>query len=68
MRSEVTTVSMDSTSGRPEAMAAQEFANSVLVGGVPGFHSDSEIPAMATPATPTAAQFVIQGSTICLVC
>jgi hypothetical protein len=53
---------------RPESMDAQEFANSVLSKAAPGFHSDSEIPAMATPATPTAAQFVIQGSTICLVC
>ncbi|MEV1045682.1 cypemycin family RiPP [Streptomyces sp. NPDC049916] len=53
---------------RPESLETQEFANSVLGGAAPGFHSDSEIPAMATPATPTAAQFVIQGSTICLVC
>ncbi|WP_183091680.1 cypemycin family RiPP [Streptomyces radicis] len=53
---------------RPESIATQEFANGVLRDAAPGFHSDSEIPAMATPATPTAAQFVIQGSTICLVC
>ncbi|MDT0379534.1 cypemycin family RiPP [Streptomyces sp. DSM 42041] len=53
---------------RPESIATQEFANSVLSTAAPGFHSDSETPAMATPATPTAAQFVIQGSTICLVC
>lgn len=53
---------------RPESIETQEFANSVLSGAAPGFHSDSEIPAMATPATPAAAQFVIQGSTICLVC
>ncbi|CAM5258089.1 cypemycin family RiPP [Streptomyces griseus] len=49
----------------PESMATQDFANSVLAGAVPGFHSDAETPAMATPAV---AQFVIQGSTICLVC
>ncbi|MBT2900936.1 MULTISPECIES: cypemycin family RiPP [unclassified Streptomyces] len=49
----------------PESMATQDFANSALVGAVPGFHSDPETPAMATPAV---AQFVIQGSTICLVC
>ncbi|MFF2375312.1 cypemycin family RiPP [Streptomyces xiamenensis] len=56
-------------SGAPsETIAAQEFANSVLCTAAPGFHSDSETPAMATPATPTAVQFVIQGSTICLVC
>ncbi|MFC7813888.1 MULTISPECIES: cypemycin family RiPP [unclassified Streptomyces] len=53
---------------RPEALAAQEFANSVLDGAAPGFHADAQTPAMVTPATPTAAQFVIQGSTICLVC
>jgi hypothetical protein len=53
---------------RPESLAAQEFANSVLGGAAPGFHADAETPAMATPATPTAVQFVIQGSTICLVC
>jgi hypothetical protein len=52
----------------PESVATQEFANSVLAGAAPGFHSDSDVPAMATPATPTAAQFVVQGSTICLVC
>ncbi|MFE3598687.1 cypemycin family RiPP [Streptomyces sp. NPDC059096] len=62
-------VTQEKTEGiRPESLATQEFANSVLGGAAPGFHSDSEIPAMATPATPTAAQFVIQGSTICLVC
>ncbi|MEU5976244.1 cypemycin family RiPP [Streptomyces sp. NPDC047315] len=53
---------------RPESLATQDFANSVLSAAGPGFHSDSEIPAMATPATPTVAQFVIQGSTVCLVC
>ncbi|MFJ2767602.1 cypemycin family RiPP [Streptomyces sp. NPDC087300] len=58
----------DSAAVRPEAMAAQDFANTVLSGAAPGFHADCETPAMATPATPTAAQFVIQGSTICLVC
>ncbi|SCK51299.1 hypothetical protein H181DRAFT_04641 [Streptomyces sp. WMMB 714] len=52
----------------PESVATQEFANSVLAGAAPGFYSDSDVPAMATPATPTAAQFVVQGSTICLVC
>ncbi|MET8983774.1 cypemycin family RiPP [Streptomyces sp. NPDC004539] len=55
-------------SNSAEALAAQEFANSVLSLAVPGFHADCETPAMATPATPAAAQFVIQGSTICLVC
>ncbi|MCB8902778.1 MULTISPECIES: cypemycin family RiPP [unclassified Streptomyces] len=51
-----------------EALAAQDFANTVLSAAAPGFHADCETPAMATPATPTVAQFVIQGSTICLVC
>ncbi|MFI9122954.1 cypemycin family RiPP [Streptomyces bikiniensis] len=58
----------DSTAVHPEVLAAQDFANTVLEGAVPGFHSNCETPAMATPATPTVAQFVIQGSTICLVC
>ncbi|MEV5882774.1 cypemycin family RiPP [Streptomyces sp. NPDC052020] len=58
----------DVSAARPEAVAAQEFANSVLSGAAPGFHSDSQVPAMVTPATPTVAQYVIQGSTICLVC
>ncbi|WP_371602664.1 cypemycin family RiPP [Streptomyces sp. NBC_01220] len=49
----------------PESTATQDFANSALVGAVPGFHSDPETPAMATPVV---AQFVIQGSTICLIC
>ncbi|MEV7865602.1 cypemycin family RiPP [Streptomyces sp. NPDC088124] len=62
------TVTPDSAVIRPEALAAQDFANTVLGGAAPGFHSDCETPAMATPATPAAAQFVIQGSTICLVC
>ncbi|WP_369213376.1 cypemycin family RiPP [Streptomyces flavofungini] len=68
MRSESTLTRTDSAEIRPEALAAQEFANTILSGAAPGFHSDCETPAMATPATPTAAQFVIQGSTICLVC
>ncbi|MFJ2936373.1 cypemycin family RiPP [Streptomyces sp. NPDC087219] len=51
-----------------EALAAQDFANTVLSAAAPGFHADCETPAMATPATPTVAQFVVQGSTICLVC
>ncbi len=68
MRSELTATRPDSADIRPEALAAQDFANTVLSGSAPGFHSDCETPAMATPATPTAAQFVIQGSTICLVC
>ncbi|WP_461026556.1 cypemycin family RiPP [Streptomyces sparsus] len=68
MRSESTLTRPESCATRPEALAAQDFANTVLSGAAPGFHSDCETPAMATPATPTAAQFVIQGSTICLVC
>nr|E5KIB6.1 RecName: Full=Cypemycin; Flags: Precursor [Streptomyces sp.]ADR72962.1 cypemycin structural protein [Streptomyces sp. OH-4156] len=64
MRSEMTLTSTNSA----EALAAQDFANTVLSAAAPGFHADCETPAMATPATPTVAQFVIQGSTICLVC
>ncbi|MGW7096318.1 cypemycin family RiPP [Streptomyces sp. NPDC054874] len=65
MRLESIATQEKATAALPESMATQEFANSVLAGAVPGFHSDAETPAMATPAV---AQFVIQGSTICLVC
>lgn len=68
MRVDSNTTQEMATEIRPEAVAAQEFANSVLGGAAPGFHSDSQVPAMVTPATPGAVQFVIQGSTICLVC
>ncbi len=51
-----------------ETIAAQDFANAALSGAAPGFHAAADTPAMTTPATPTAAQFVVQGSTICLVC
>ncbi|WP_368630342.1 cypemycin family RiPP [Kocuria carniphila] len=51
-----------------ETTDVQAFANSTLSMAAPGFIAESEAPALATPATPTAAQFVIQGSTICLVC
>nr|QBA31011.1 SinA [Streptomyces sp.] len=68
VRSELTSTRPDSSATHPESLAAQEFANTALGAATPGFHADCETPAMATPATPTAAQFVIQGSTICLVC
>lgn len=53
---------------KTKEMSAQEFANTVMFDAAPGFQAESQTPAMATPATPTVAQFVIQGSTICLVC
>ncbi|MYS11282.1 cypemycin family RiPP [Streptomyces sp. SID6041] len=67
MRSDILTGTNSAAVGA-EALAAQDFANSMLSAAGPGFHADCETPAMATPATPTVAQFVVQGSTICLVC
>ena len=51
-----------------ETSATEEFANAFLGDAAPGFHSDAGVPAMVTPVTPAAAQFVVQGSTICLIC
>ncbi|WGH94088.1 cypemycin family RiPP [Auritidibacter ignavus] len=50
----------------------QQFANETFKEATPGFVTAAETPAMATPgvtpATPHAAQYVVQGSTICLIC
>ncbi len=51
---------------RSEICTVQDFANTSMGAAVPGFQADSKTPAMATPIY--AAQFVVQGSTICLVC
>jgi hypothetical protein len=51
-----------------ESSATEEFANAYLSAASPGFHSDAGVPAMVTPVTPAAAQYVVQGSTICLMC
>jgi hypothetical protein len=54
-----------------EIFDVEAFANSSLRAATAGVRSDSTIPAMTTPTvafTPTAAQYVVAGSTICLVC
>lgn len=54
-----------------EILDVEAFANSSLRGASSGLRSDSTVPAMTTPTvafTPTAAQFVVAGSTVCLVC
>lgn len=51
-----------------EVLEVQEFANQMLRHAEPGMRGDASNPAMTTPAFVTAAQFVIQGSTICLIC
>ncbi len=44
----------------------EEFANTEFATATAGFQSGREDLAMATPIY--AAQFVVQGSTVCLVC
>ncbi|SDZ55813.1 cypemycin family RiPP [Herbiconiux ginsengi] len=51
-----------------EVLEVQEFANQMMRHAEPGMRGDASNPAMTTPAFVTAAQFVIQGSTICLIC
>lgn len=51
-----------------ESVAVEEFANVTADVSAPGFHADGSVPAMVCPAAYTAAQFVVQGSTICLAC
>lgn len=48
-----------------EIMDVQNFANSAMGSAEAGLKTDASAPAMTTP---TAVQFVIQGSTICLIC
>lgn len=53
-----------------EVAEVQNFANSQLFDAQAGFSSESSSPALATPtiATPSIVIYVVQGSTICLVC
>ncbi|MCJ1707115.1 cypemycin family RiPP [Microbacterium sp. VKM Ac-2923] len=51
-----------------EILDVQAFANQEMRCAMPGAQGDATNPAMTTPAFVTAAQFVVQGSTICLVC
>ncbi|WP_374043684.1 cypemycin family RiPP [uncultured Corynebacterium sp.] len=51
-----------------ENLEVENFANTAMLSPSAGFATDSATPAMTTPTTPTAAQFVIYGSTICLIC
>ncbi|MBM7412521.1 hypothetical protein JOE38_002344 [Clavibacter michiganensis] len=53
---------------RNETLEVQDFANQMLRTAEPGLRNDVGTPAMTTPAFVTAAQFVVQGSTICLIC
>lgn len=51
-----------------EATRVEEFANAFLSDARPGFHTDADVPAMVTPVTPSVVTYVVQGSTICLIC
>lgn len=49
-------------------MEIQAFANASMRDASPGFFADGSVPAMTTPLAVAAAEFVVVGSTICLVC
>lgn len=54
-----------------ETLEVEGFANSMMSSTAAGFSADRDIPAMTTPTvtlTPGAAEYVIAGSTICLIC
>lgn len=54
-----------------EILEVQAFANSALRSVDAEIGGDSSIPAMTTPTvvfTPAAAEYVVVGSTICLIC
>lgn len=54
-----------------ETLEVQEFANGMMRTAKAGYHTDGSIPAMTTPTvvfTPAAVEYVVAGSTICLVC
>lgn len=56
---------------KSELLEVQNFVNATMGSAEAGFHADGSIPAMTTPTvifTPTAVQYIIVGSTICLVC
>ncbi len=56
---------------RSDVPAVENFANLHLSEAGPGFHYESEVPAMSTPvvvACATAVEFIVTGSTICLNC
>lgn len=54
-----------------ESRDVQNFANTAQRFADPGFRTDASVPAMTTPTvalTPAAAEYVVAGSTICLIC
>ncbi|WIB67587.1 cypemycin family RiPP [Curtobacterium sp. MCBD17_035] len=51
-----------------EVLEVQAFANTALSSAEAGARADASIPAMTTPTIVAAAEFVVAGSTICLIC
>lgn len=51
-----------------EILEVQVFANSTLSAAEAGARADAAIPAMTTPTVIVAAEYVVAGSTICLIC
>lgn len=51
-----------------EILEVQAFANAALSSAEAGARADASIPAMTTPTVVVAAEYVVAGSTICLIC
>jgi|GEM_PF-7099797 len=49
-------------------LEVEAFANQHMADASAGYRTDSMTPAMTTPVTYSVAIYVIQGSTICLIC
>ncbi|WP_146076708.1 cypemycin family RiPP [Rathayibacter tritici] len=51
-----------------EVLEVQTFANAALSSVEAGARTDGSIPAMTTPTVVVATEYVVAGSTVCLIC